>query len=269
MEYVNRRNMLVISIAQIHSWAKTDGPISSEQQVHKQVTNVKALWLSFQAEHLKIVSICGPQKIGFHTDVEQSAEQLYMETLQTLRDFLKSHMAAVFVNAFDTAEDATDNITVVNTALNSLGSQANAISSEVNSMSANDAKQCGQQSCTTNNLEQQRERIQQHVLHKSGILRLYERCAHSKNSSLATLQTHMDVLDEHWHGYMDHVNDNYIGNDINADITETETAYIDTKAIIRELINNTTTAPVNAIPADTFGTSKLPPIQIGKFNGNF
>lgn len=68
MAKVKRCNMLVISIAQILSWAKTDGPNSPEEQVHEQVSNVKALWLSFQAEHLEIVKLCEPDKIGFHTD---------------------------------------------------------------------------------------------------------------------------------------------------------------------------------------------------------
>lgn len=233
-------NKLVTSIAQIHSWANTDGPISSEAQVHEQVAKVKALWLSFQAEHLKIVKICEPTKIAFHTDVEQGAESLYMETLQRLLDLLKLHMDTVWADAFNTPENAIDNKPVVNTTLNISTSQAEAISTKVISMSASGTTQSIQQPCATNNLEQQRERIQQHVLHKFGIMRLYERCAHSHNSSLATLQTYMEKLQEHWHGYMNHINDNYIGTDINADITETEMQYMDTKAIIRELINNTT-----------------------------
>lgn len=267
MADVHRRNTLVISIAQILTWAKTDGPASSEAQVHEQVTKVKALWLSFQAEHLKIVNLCGPTKIAFHTDVEKNAEDLYMETLQRLRDFLKCHMDAVWAEAFNTLENVTDNKTVVNTTLKIL---ADTVSTKVNSMSASIATQSIQQSsCTTDNLEQQRERIQRHVLHKLGIRRLYDRCAHTHNSSLATLQTYMDTLDEHWHGYMNHINDSYIGTDINADITETETEYMDTKAIIRELISNTAST-VNATPPAIMGAHlKLPPIQIGKFNGDF
>lgn len=187
MADVHRRNVLVISIAQILSWVKTEGPICSEEQVHEQVTKVKALWLSFQAEHLKIVKLCEPTKIGFHTDVEKSAEELYMETLQMLRDLIRSHINNIWADATNTAMDATDNKAVDNATLNSLGSQADIISTKDNSMSASGTTQSEQQSCTTNILEQRREPIQQHILHKFGIVRLYERCTHSNNSSLAIL----------------------------------------------------------------------------------
>lgn len=271
MANIERRDKIVTSIARIQAWAKKDGTKASEEQVHEQVTRVKSRWLSFQAENKEVLESCGPVEVGFHVDVEKNTEQLYMETLQVLLDLLRSHSEAIWSDA--TTDNATADTNTDKGDASAGCTEGDLVdttaAANAKSPTGTFSKQGKQQRQTTLNMDQ-RERIQPYSIHKLGISRLYERSAHFVDSTLAALQTYLDMLEDYWHGYMDHINVNYIGNDINADITETETFYMDTKTVIRGLLNNMATAPVGVRPAAALGARlKLPPIQIGKFDGDF
>lgn len=260
MANIQRRDNIVNSIARIQAWAKKDGPNASEEEVNEHVKKVKSRWLSFQAENKDVLDSCGPQEKLFHVGVEKTTEQLYIETLQLLLNLLRSHTELVTPEA----STATGNNTAGNNTHE--GDDASA-----NSQNGVTPKQFRQHTHSTNNVNQQREPVQQHSIHKFGIMRLYERSAHVHNANLAALQTYMDMLEGYWHGYMETININYTGANINDDITETEAHYMEAKTVFRGLINNSmAAAPVNAQPAAALGARlKLPPIQIGKFDGDF
>lgn len=260
MANIQRRDNLVNSIARIQAWAKKDGPDASKEEVNEQVAKVKSRWLSFQAENKDVLDSCGPQEALFHVDVKKNTEQVYMETLQLLLDLLRSHAAREASGTDTVAENAAGG--------NNTHNSDDAVAKSATGASP---KQFRQHTHSTNNMDHQRERMQRHSIYKLGIVRLHERCAHIHNSDLASLQTYMDTLEDYWHNYMDNIHTNHIGANINADITETETYYIEAKSAFRGRINNNmATAPVIAQPAPALGARlKLPPIQIGKFDGDF
>lgn len=136
MAEVDRFNEVVISIAQIQTWAQTNGRNSSEKQVREQITKVKALWPSLQAAHLGIVRYCASEKVEYRNDTKKHAKQLYMATLDILNDLLKGHMDIVWADETHTVNHTTGN-SALDTAMLNLECHQAPNSPKGNSLSTN------------------------------------------------------------------------------------------------------------------------------------
>lgn len=228
-----RRDNLVDSIARVQHWAKNNKFNASKSEVQSNLTKVENTWLELMNVFVQIREQYGPNEMPFHENAERLAQQLYGDTSQLLKEHLETFV-----------ESGSRNIDWASEMENS-------------------------QRCENKYPE---DAVVKHRIHKAGLARVTKMASTIQKPSIHALNSLLDLLEEHWQGYMKNASAMFNADKMDVDIIETELDYLETKSQLKTLIADLQPAPV-AIQEQTNRTAtshlKLPPIQIGKFDGNY